>query len=91
MSPQVLLIILFIICLSIDCSLCKKSKKSNTDTTFDHFSKYNDISFPLSLRIEAVSEIKSMFNFAFDSYMKYAFPHDELKPISGSWTDIYQN
>jgi len=24
------------------------------------------------------------------SYMHYAFPHDELKPLSGSWTDSLQ-
>eukprot|EP01084_Bolivina_argentea_P241920 405982_1 len=53
----------------------------------EHFSKYNDISFPLSLRRSAASQIKSMFNFGFDNYMKYAFPHDELKPITGSYTD----
>ena len=53
----------------------------------EHFSKYSDVPFPLSLRHEAVSEIKSMFDFGFDSYMKYAFPHDELKPLSGGYTD----
>lgn len=28
-----------------------------------------------------------MFTHAYDSYMRYAFPHDELKPLSGTWTD----
>lgn len=58
----------------------------STNST-QHFSKYNDIPFPLSLRREAISEIKAMFNFGFDSYLKYAFPHDELKPVTGSYTD----
>ena len=52
-----------------------------------HFSRYNDIPFPHSLRREAIAEIKAMFNFGFDSYLKYAFPHDELKPVTGSYTD----
>eukprot|EP00298_Acanthocystis_sp_HF-20_P015765 c21257_g1_i1.p1 GENE.c21257_g1_i1~~c21257_g1_i1.p1 ORF type:complete len:1091 (+),score=416.38 c21257_g1_i1:263-3274(+) len=28
-----------------------------------------------------------MFYHGYNNYMTYAFPHDELKPISGSWTD----
>jgi mannosidase alpha-like ER degradation enhancer 1 len=31
--------------------------------------------------------VKNMFSNAFDAYMRYAFPHDELKPISQTWTD----
>lgn len=32
-------------------------------------------------------DARRMFEHAFDSYMRNAFPHDELKPISGTWTD----
>ncbi len=31
--------------------------------------------------------VREMFHHAYDNYMKYAFPHDELKPISGTYTD----
>ena len=31
--------------------------------------------------------VRSMFIHAYDSYMTFAFPHDELKPLSQSWTD----
>ncbi|CAI5461801.1 unnamed protein product [Closterium sp. Yama58-4] len=30
---------------------------------------------------------RSMFYHAYDNYMRYAFPHDELKPLSRSYTD----
>lgn len=45
-------------------------------------SKYG--SFPESLRKEMKEESKNMFYFAYDSYMKYAFPMDELNPINCS-------
>uniref|UniRef100_A0A0K8RA00 alpha-1,2-Mannosidase n=1 Tax=Ixodes ricinus TaxID=34613 RepID=A0A0K8RA00_IXORI len=38
-------------------------------------------SFPEKLRLEMAQEAKLMFEFAYDSYMKYAFPKDELNPI----------
>jgi len=38
-------------------------------------------------RREAQVTVKRMFYHGYDSYMKYAFPHDELKPITKSWTD----
>ncbi|KAG8459376.1 hypothetical protein KFE25_013012 [Diacronema lutheri] len=31
--------------------------------------------------------VATMFSDAFSGYMKAAFPHDELRPISGGWTD----
>ena len=40
-----------------------------------------------SRRREAAASVKRMFYHGYDSYMKYAFPHDELKPISKSYTD----
>ena len=27
------------------------------------------------------------FAHGYDAYMKYAFPHDELRPLSKTWTD----
>lgn len=31
--------------------------------------------------------VASMFDHAYSSYMTHAFPHDELKPLTGSWSD----
>ncbi|GMH01310.1 hypothetical protein Nepgr_003149 [Nepenthes gracilis] len=31
--------------------------------------------------------VRKMFYHAYDNYMKYAFPHDELKPITKTYTD----
>lgn len=31
--------------------------------------------------------VKEAFSHAWDGYMKYAFPHDELLPISNSYGD----
>lgn len=45
-------------------------------------SKYG--SFPESLRKEMKEESKNMFYFAYDNYMKYAFPLDELNPVNCS-------
>jgi mannosidase alpha-like ER degradation enhancer 1 len=38
-------------------------------------------------RRDAAASVKRMFYHGYDSYMKYAFPHDELKPISKTYTD----
>jgi mannosidase alpha-like ER degradation enhancer 1 len=32
---------------------------------------------------------REMFYYGFNMYMKYAFPHDELKPLSKSYTDSF--
>lgn len=32
-------------------------------------------------------KVRRMFYHAYDNYMKYAFPHDELKPLTKSFTD----
>jgi len=32
-------------------------------------------------------DARKMFIHGYDGYMRNAFPHDELKPLSGSWTD----
>jgi hypothetical protein len=37
--------------------------------------------FPEDLRLEMLKETREMFIFGYDSYMKYAFPLDELDPI----------
>lgn len=38
-------------------------------------------SFSEELRLQALSESRNMFTFAYDNYIKYAFPYDELNPI----------
>lgn len=35
-------------------------------------------------RLESKEAAKKMFYFAYDSYMKFAFPYDELNPIACS-------
>jgi len=37
--------------------------------------------FPESKRLELLDTTRNMFHFAYDNYMKYAFPQDELDPI----------
>eukprot|EP00249_Psilotum_nudum_P014898 c25057_g1_i2 orf=71-1792(-) len=36
---------------------------------------------------ELREEVRGMFYHAYNNYMQYAFPHDELKPLSRSYTD----
>lgn len=36
---------------------------------------------------ERAAAVKEAFQFAWDGYYKYAFPHDELHPISNSFSD----
>ena len=38
-------------------------------------------SFSEDTRLHTLEEIKQMFQFGYDNYMKYAFPKDELDPI----------
>lgn len=38
-------------------------------------------SFTEDIRIEMLGEVRQMFYFGYDSYMRYAFPLDELDPI----------
>lgn len=33
--------------------------------------------------------VRDMFYHAYNNYMNFAFPHDELKPLSSSWTDSF--
>ncbi|XP_071490428.1 ER degradation-enhancing alpha-mannosidase-like protein 1 [Diadema antillarum] len=44
-----------------------------------HDHKYSH--FPESERLRRLEEVKRMFQFGYDNYMKYAFPLDELDPI----------
>lgn len=37
--------------------------------------------FSESLRLQMKEEARKMFQFGYDSYLKYAFPKDELNPI----------
>ena len=38
-------------------------------------------------RLELRGRVSSMFAHGYSSYLRYAFPHDELKPLSRSFTD----
>ncbi|CAL4885308.1 unnamed protein product [Urochloa decumbens] len=38
-------------------------------------------------RLHMKNKVQEMFYHAYDNYMTYAFPHDELKPLTKSFTD----
>lgn len=38
-------------------------------------------------KIELREQVRKMFYHAYDNYMRYAFPHDELKPLTNTSTD----
>lgn len=40
-----------------------------------------------TLNTERAEAVKAAFQFAWDGYVEYAFPHDELHPISNSYSD----
>lgn len=52
---------------------------------FVHQSLFNDSlfsEFPSSKKNRLKRKVKSMFEFAYDGYMQYAYPLDELDPIN---------
>ncbi|KAI3513428.1 hypothetical protein L1887_20762 [Cichorium endivia] len=51
-------------------------------------SSMSELDSGLSAKRRRMSEkVRKMFYHAYDNYMTYAFPHDELKPISKTFTD----
>jgi len=38
-------------------------------------------SFTSQMKLDSLAQVEKMFYFAYDSYMQYAFPLDELDPI----------
>jgi mannosidase alpha-like ER degradation enhancer 1 len=54
-----------------------------TNRTLSFSDQYTDAysHFPEDLRLKLLNETREMFTFGYDSYMKYAFPLDELDPI----------
>ncbi|CAH1443019.1 unnamed protein product [Lactuca virosa] len=51
-------------------------------------SSMSELDSSLSAKRRRMSEkVRKMFYHAYDNYMTYAFPHDELKPISKTFTD----
>lgn len=43
--------------------------------------------FPASERVRLREKVREMFYHAYGGYMTHAFPHDELRPLSRSYTD----
>ncbi|KAH7688815.1 Glycoside hydrolase family 47 protein [Dioscorea alata] len=43
--------------------------------------------FDEARRIRMREEVRRMFYHAYENYMTYAFPHDELKPLTSTYTD----
>jgi hypothetical protein len=51
-------------------------------TKFSHEQRYQHYRyFSRSDRLQYRDKARDMFQFAYDNYMKYAFPQDELDPI----------
>ena len=70
-------------------SFCQNSSKKFVDNSFlEEFwgnyygDKYRQ--FSETTRLQSKEAAKKMFYFAYDSYMKFAFPQDELNPIACS-------
>lgn len=42
---------------------------------------------PTHSRIRTLLQAREMFAHGYASYMRHAFPHDELRPLSRTWTD----
>ena len=47
----------------------------------------DDGAFTEAERRDALARVDRMFYHGYDNYMAHAFPHDELKPITRTWTD----
>ncbi len=47
------------------------------------------VCFSETERIWMKNATKNMFYYGYQNYMKYAFPHDELKPLSKFYTDSF--
>ena len=43
--------------------------------------------FTEAMRVAAAGEVRRMFHHGYDNYLRHAFPHDELKPLTKSYTD----
>ena len=42
---------------------------------------------PAPERVRLREKVREMFHHAYDGYMAHAFPHDELRPLTRSYTD----
>ena len=51
------------------------------------FGFYAALGMPQSEQLLLRDEVREMFYHAYSGYMQYAFPHDELKPLSKTYTD----
>jgi mannosyl-oligosaccharide alpha-1,2-mannosidase len=40
-----------------------------------------------ALNVQRANGVKEAFTYAWDGYHKYAFPHDELHPVSNGYSD----
>ena len=43
--------------------------------------------FTEAMRAAAAAEVRRMFHHGYDNYLRHAFPHDELKPLTKTYTD----
>ncbi|XP_027331674.1 alpha-mannosidase I MNS5 [Abrus precatorius] len=56
-------------------------------STFYNFSMSHSQSPWTAKKIRMKERVRNMFYHAYDNYMTYAFPHDELKPLTKTFTD----
>ena len=61
----------------------ERRRRALKSCIFSFSDRYTDVygHFPESLRLQMLKETREMFTFGYDSYMKFAFPLDELDPI----------
>lgn len=72
--------LLIVIILTVLCVPLSKTAFNIFGHNYDKLDqKYG--SFTEDMRIEMLEEVRKMFYFSYDGYMKYAFPLDELDPI----------
>src|SRR4051794_39378468 len=45
------------------------------------------MTFTAAQKLAVRETVREMFEHGYQNYLKYAHPHDELKPLSRSWTD----
>ena len=76
-----------ILIITLACQILSQSvdsEKSKADVDMTTLSPLEDID------IEAMKQnIKDVFYHGWKNYLQYAFPHDELKPLSKSYTDSF--
>jgi len=75
----------WVVFLQVQVSICSSSTGNNHHFP-DFLTRWDNLTrrygfYPEQLRLEMQERARAMFTFAYDGYMKHAFPEDELDPI----------